>query len=184
MAPLCLINGLVSGLGGSKVFPLSPLFLRNKISALIAYAWHRPRCVFSDDEVSLALVARIESRHRLPCGLLGAVVRVESGGKAHRISPAGAVGPAQLLPSTAQALGVRDPFDPEQALDGSARYLRTQLTTFRQIRLAAAAYNAGPGSIAGRAVPHNGQTEIYVERVLHALAVERRARCAPARRRR
>ena len=52
------------------------------------------------------------------------------------------------------------------------------------MRLAAAAYNAGPGAIVGRAVPHNGQTEIYVQRVMHALAVERHARCVPARRRR
>ena len=118
----------------------------------------------------------------MPCGLLGAIVQVESGGKPHRISPAGAMGPMQLIPPTARALGVSDPFDPEESLDGAARYLHTQLATFHSVRLAAAAYNAGPGAIVGHAVPQNGQTEIYVARVMQAFASERRARCVPERR--
>ena len=118
----------------------------------------------------------------MPCGLLGAIVQVESGGQPHRISAAGAMGPMQLIPPTARALGVSDPFDPEESLDGAARYLHTQLATFHSIRLAAAAYNAGPGAIVGHRVPQNGQTEIYVDRVMHALAAERHARCLPARR--
>jgi hypothetical protein len=184
LIPLCLINVSVSWLGRSSVFPLSPFYLRYKVSALIAYAWHRPRCVFVDDAPIAPLLARAEMRHRLPCGLLGAIVHVESGGHPHRISSAGAMGPLQLIPPTARALGVSDPFDPEESLDGAARYLRAQLRTFHSVRLAAAAYNAGPGAITGRAIPRNGQTEIYVQRVLHALAIERRARCVPAHRRR
>jgi hypothetical protein len=182
LVPLCLINVSVSVFGRCSVFPLSPFYLRYKVSALIAYAWHRPRCVFVDDAPLAPLLARAERRHRLPCGLLGAIVQVESGGSPHRISPAGAMGPLQLIPPTARALGVRDPFDPEESLDAGARYLQAQLATFHSVRLAAAAYNAGPGAIVGRAVPKNGQTEIYVERVLRALAIERRARCVPARR--
>ena len=75
-----------------------------------------------------------------------------------------------------------DPFDPEQSVEGAARYLHTQFARFHSIRLAAAAYNAGPGAIVGHRVPHNGQTEIYVDRVMRALVFERRARCAPPRR--
>ena len=157
------------GLGRCSVFPLSPFYLRYKVSALIAYALHRPRCVFVEDVPLAPLLARAELRHRLPCGLLGAIVQVESGGSPHRISSAGAMGPLQLIPPTARMLGVSDPFDPEESLDGGARYLRAQLTRFHSVRLAAAAYNAGPGAIVGRAVPHNGQTEIYVQRVMHAL---------------
>jgi soluble lytic murein transglycosylase-like protein len=92
------------------------------------------------------------------------------------------MGPLQLIPPTARALGVSDPFDPEQSLDGAARYLHAQLASFHSIRLAAAAYNAGPGAIHGHRVPQNGQTEIYVVRVMQALAVERHSRCAPPRR--
>jgi soluble lytic murein transglycosylase-like protein len=114
--------------------------------------------------------------------LLGAIVQVESGGQPHRISSAGAMGPMQLIPPTARALGVSDPFDPEESVDGAARYLHEQLATFHSVRLAAAAYNAGPGAIVGHRIPQNGQTEIYVDRVMRALAAERHARCAPKRR--
>jgi hypothetical protein len=181
LAPVCGINMCVSAVGHSRVFPLSPFFLRNKVQALDAYSRHRPRCLlFGDDTVSTEMIARTEVRNHLPCGLLGAVVQVESGGRAHTISSAGAMGPLQLIPSTALALGVSDPFDPEDSLDGAGRYLHAQLATFHDTRLAAAAYNAGPGAIVHRAVPHNGQTEIYVARVMHALAAERRARCVAA----
>jgi soluble lytic murein transglycosylase-like protein len=181
LVPLCLINVSVSVFGRSSVFPLSPFHLRYKVSALVAYAWHRPHCMLVDDVPLAPLLARAELRYHLPCGLLGAIAQVESGGRPHRISSAGAMGPMQLIPPTARALGVNDPFDPEESLDGAARYLSTQFRTFHSVRLAAAAYNAGPGSIVGRAVPRNGQTEIYVERVTLALAIERRARCVPTR---
>jgi hypothetical protein len=182
LLPICLINLSVSALGHCAVFPLSPFFLRQKLSALGSYAWHRPRCLFSGHEPLGPLVVRAELHHRLPCGLLGAVVQVETDGRVHSISSAGAMGPAQLTRSTARALGVSDPFDPEESLDGAARYLHTQLATFHDLRLAAAAYNAGPGAIVGHAVPHNGQTEFYVARVMHALTLERRDRCYAARR--
>jgi len=184
LAPLCLINVSVAVFGRTVVFPLSPFFLREKVAALGAYFWHRPRCLFTGHEPLGPLVAHAELRHHLPCGLLGAIVQVESDGRVHMISSAGAMGPAQLLPSTARALGVSDPFDPADNLDGAARYLHAQLSTFHDTRLAAAAYNAGPGAVVGRAVPHNGQTEIYVVRVMHALAVERHDRCVVARSRR
>src|ERR671931_457767 len=104
-------------------------------------------------------------RHGLPPGLLAALVTVESGNHAHRISPAGAMGPAQLMPGTARDLQVDDPFDPRESLDGSARYLAEQLQRYKDVRLAVAAYNAGPGNVRGR-VPRNGETEIYVQRVM------------------
>jgi hypothetical protein len=184
LVPLCGINVCVAVAGHSSVFPLSPFYLHNKVLALDAYSRHRVRCLlFSDDTMSTELIARTEVLHHLPCGLLGAVVQVESAGQAHSISSAGAMGPLQLIPSTALALGVSDPFDPEQSLDGAARYLRANLAAFHDIRLAAAAYNAGPGAIVGRTIPHNGQTEFYVARVTRQLALERRARCVAAPRR-
>jgi soluble lytic murein transglycosylase-like protein len=182
LAPLVLINMAVAVFGRTVVFPLSPFYLRQKVAALGAYAWHRPRCVLGGHPPLGPLIARAELRHRLPCGLLGAVVEVESSGRVHRISPAGAMGPAQLTGATARALGVSDPFDPADSLDGAARYLHAQLATFHDVRLAAAAYNAGPGAVVGGAVPHNGETEVYVVRVMRALAAERRDRCYPSRR--
>jgi hypothetical protein len=182
LVPICLVNLAVAWVGRCSVFPLSPFHLGYKVEALGAYAWHRPRCVlFSDTPLTAPMLARAEHEHHLPCGMLGAIVQVESGGQPHRISPAGAMGAMQLIPPTARAMGVSDPFNPEESLDGAARYLHTQLATFHSLRLAAAAYNAGPGAIVGGRVPHNGQTEIYVIRVMNALSIERRARCAPPR---
>ena len=170
LIPLCLLNLAVAFFGNSLVFPLSPFFLRNKVAALGRYALHRPVCIFRGHASIDEAVARAESKHHLPRGLLGAIVQVESNGRGHRISSAGAMGPGQLTPSTAKLLGVSDPFDPAEAIEGSGHYLATQLATFHDDRLAVAAYNAGPGAIANRAVPQNGETEFYVRKVMNAYA--------------
>ena len=105
-------------------------------------------------------------RHGLSGSLLAALVRTESGFDPGAVSHAGAQGLGQLMPETAEALAVRDPFDPAQNLDGAARYLADQLRSFRNVRLALAAYHAGPKR-AGRglaSVPTS--TLSYIARVL------------------
>jgi len=169
LAPLVLINVAVGYFGGSAVSPLSLSFLEEKLHALGVYARHRPVCLLSGHEPMEPLIAEVERRHRLPTGLLQALVQVESETRSHRISPAGAMGPGQLMPGTARMLGVEDPFDPRTALDGSARYLAEQLARFDDVRLAVAAYNAGPGAVDG-VVPRNGETEFYVVKVMRAYA--------------
>ena len=166
-SPLLLLNGAVAFFGSSLVFPLSPFFLKEKVEALRLYAVHRAGCLGREHGRLDPLVARAESRHGLPAGLLAALVQVESEGHVHRISAAGAMGPGQLVAGTARLLGVEDPFDPATALDGSARYLATQLRARKDVQLAVASYNAGPGNV-GRAVPRNGETEFYVKKVLAA----------------
>jgi soluble lytic murein transglycosylase-like protein len=173
LAPLCLLNLAVAFFGNSLVFPLSPFFLRNKTAALGRYALHRPVCLFRGHASIDDAVARAEAKQKLPRGLLAAIIQVESSGRVHRISSAGAMGPGQLTPSTAKLLGVSDPFDPSESIDGSGRYLATQLATFHDVRLAVAAYNAGPGSIVNRTVPQNGETESYVRKVMSAYAANR-----------
>lgn len=168
LAPLCLLNLSVAFFGNSLVFPLSPFFLRNKVAALGRYALHRPLCLFRGHASVDDVVARAEVKHHLPRGLLPAMIQVESNGRVHRISSAGAMGPGQLTPSTAKLLGVSDPFDPVESIDGSSRYLAAQLATFHDVRLAVAAYNAGPGAIVNRTVPQNGETEFYVRKVMSA----------------
>ena len=152
-----------------KMSPLSPFFLEQKAHALGAYAKHRPACLVFGHPALEPLIDAAERRHRLPRGLLHALVEVESEKRVHRISPAGAMGPGQLMPGTARQLDVEDPFDPEAALDGSARYLAEQLRRFPSLPLAIAAYNAGPGNVGAR-VPRNGETELYVAKVLRAYA--------------
>jgi soluble lytic murein transglycosylase-like protein len=98
--------------------------------------------------------------------LLTAVVWVESGFKPDAVSHAGAIGLAQLMPGTAELLGV-DPYDPEQNLAGGARFLREMIDRFGRVDLALAAYNAGPARVAAE---HDGGPGVpvsagYVEAV-------------------
>lgn len=114
-----------------------------------------------------SLVAAMECRHRLPSGLLDALVLQESRYHPAVVSPAGATGLAQLMSATARELGVADRLDPFANLDGGARYLRAMLDRFGSVPLALAAYNAGPGAvIAARGIPLNRETPEYVTRVL------------------
>lgn len=97
--------------------------------------------------------------------LLASVVEHESGFDPTAVSRAGATGLAQLMPGTADALGV-DAADPEQNLAGGARYLRMQLDRFDELDLALAAYNAGPGRVAqAGGVPRLAETQAYVDAV-------------------
>lgn len=181
LAPLCLLNLSVAWLGESSVFPLSPFFIEPKARALLLYLKHRPTCLLAGHGPLESLVARAARRHGLPPELLESLVAVESGWRVHRISAAGAMGPGQIFPSTADLLRVGDPFDPAESIDGSARYLAAQLRRFRSIPLALAAYNAGAGAVVDRVVPRNGETEFYVARVMAEYA-RRRSWSRPARR--
>jgi soluble lytic murein transglycosylase-like protein len=164
LAWLALVNGTLNFVGGAGVFLLSPFHLDARLEALRLYALHRPTCLFGGHPPLEPVIAAAERRERLPRGLLLAVVEVESGLQAHRISSTGASGPGQLLPSTARWLGVRDPFDTEEGIDGSARYLAMQLRRFRSIALALAAYNAGPEAVRG-GVADSAETRAYVQQV-------------------
>ena len=163
--PICALNLAVAYFGSTRVFLLSPFHLKEKAAALGEYAAHRPTCIFDSHEDLAPAIEEASRRHKLPPGLLAALVAVESGTHAHRISPAGAMGPAQLMPGTARDLEVADPFDPRESIDGSARYLAQQLNRYKNVRLAVAAYNAGPGNV-NRSVPRNGETEFYVAKVM------------------
>ncbi|ADU50689.1 Lytic transglycosylase catalytic [Thermaerobacter marianensis DSM 12885] len=114
-----------------------------------------------------ALADGIARRHGLDPALLRAVIEAESGWNPAARSPAGALGLMQLMPATARALGVTDPFDPVQNLEAGARYLRQQLERFGDWRLALAAYNAGPGAVEEHGgLPPFPETRAYVEKVL------------------
>ena len=98
--------------------------------------------------------------------LMLALVAAESGGNPRAVSRAGAQGLAQLMPGTADLLGV-DPLDPSANLHGGARYLAQQYRTFRSWRLALAAYNAGPGAVQKyNGVPPYRETQGYVRAIL------------------
>lgn len=103
-------------------------------------------------------------RHGLTPSLLAALVRAESAFNPRAVSWKGAQGLGQLMPSTALDLGVDDPFDPSQNLDGAAHYLSLQLNRFNDVRMALAAYNAGPARAQRGHWPQ--ETRTYVARVI------------------
>ncbi len=99
--------------------------------------------------------------------LLRAIIHAESGFNPRALSYKGAQGLMQLMPGTAFELGVGDAFDPAQNILGGARYLATLLHDYHgDVRLAAAAYNAGAGAVAKYGgVPPYAETQVYVKRV-------------------
>ena len=118
-----------------------------------------------------AKVNELSARYDLSPALIEALVWQESRWRAGAVSPVGARGLAQLMPGTAQSLGV-NPDDPMANLEGGARYLRAQLDRFDgDLEKALAAYNAGPGRVqqAG-GVPHIRETQTYVAAVIGRLA--------------
>jgi hypothetical protein len=115
-----------------------------------------------------ALAAEAARRHGLDPELVLAVVSVESAFQPDAVSPKGARGLMQLMPPTAAALGVADPFDPGANLDGGARHLGALLARYGgDLRKALAAYNAGEGAVdRHKGVPPYGETRAYVAEVL------------------
>jgi soluble lytic murein transglycosylase-like protein len=115
-----------------------------------------------------AAVGDAAARHRIDPKLLHALVTVESAYRPGAVSSAGAVGLTQLMPQTAKALGVADRFDAAENLSGGADYLARQLLRFGDLRLALAAYNAGPERVArlGR-IPDFPETQAYVSAVVN-----------------
>jgi hypothetical protein len=112
-------------------------------------------------------VARsLARKHDIPEDLFLRLVQQESGWNPNAVSPKGATGLAQLMPGTARALGV-DINDPEENLEGGARYLRAMYDKFGSWRLALAAYNAGPGAVEQHGgVPPYDETKNYVKAIL------------------
>ena len=114
------------------------------------------------------LVDDAAKRYELDPTLLSAVIRQESGFAPDARSSAGAMGLMQLMPGTAAALGVTNPWDPRQNTDGGARLLRRLIDRYDgRLDLALAAYNAGPEAVDKYGgVPPYRETRAYVQSIL------------------
>jgi len=115
---------------------------------------------------------------RVPPALVSAVITQESGGDPSAVSSAGAMGLMQLMPGTANAYGVTNPFDPYQNVAGGVAYLHDLLQRYHgNVALALAAYNAGSGAVAKYGgIPPYAETRGYVQNVTalyHAAAAKR-----------
>lgn len=115
----------------------------------------------------MGLIEAAAEKHGVDPKLFKALIQQESGFNPRAESPAGAKGLAQLMPKTAEGLGVTDIFDPVQNLNGGAKYLAQMLKEFGDVKLALAAYNAGPGAVkrAGGVPPYK-ETQNYIKKIL------------------
>jgi soluble lytic murein transglycosylase-like protein len=118
-----------------------------------------------------AILARAAQRWNVSATLLAAQLYAESNFNPFAVSAAGAQGIAQFMPGTAQALGLENPFDAEQAIDAQAHLMRDLLRRFASVPLALAAYNAGPAVVARcMCIPPYPETRGYVARILGLMA--------------
>ncbi len=113
------------------------------------------------------MIREVSARYRVDPALVRAVIQTESNWNSWAVSRKGALGLMQLVPGTAQQMGVNDAFDPKQNLDGGVHYLRTLLERYNgDLDRALAAYNAGPSAVdrAG-GIPQFRETRDYVQKV-------------------
>lgn len=161
------------GLGAVREFePDAALTTPEKIAPVpvVAAATPTPAVVVPKPLTPADLANAAAEKFRLPAAFVRSVMKAESGFQTAALSPKGAIGLMQLMPGTAQVLGV-DPKDPKQNADGGAQYLRELLAKYEsnpdQVLLALAAYNAGPGAVEKyHGVPPYRETREYILRVL------------------
>jgi soluble lytic murein transglycosylase-like protein len=114
------------------------------------------------------IVAAASSQHQIDADFIASVIAAESANNPHAVSPKGAQGLMQLMPSTASKLGVTDRVDPADNVDGGVRYLRQLLLLYNgDMAKALAAYNAGPQRVQQyNGVPPYRETHAYVARII------------------
>lgn len=114
------------------------------------------------------IIEKTAAKYNVDPTLVQSIIKAESNFDASAVSSAGALGLMQLMPATAASLGVSDPLNPEQNIEGGVKFLSKLLSRYNgNVSLALAAYNAGPGAVDQYGgIPPYAETQTYVNRVL------------------
>lgn len=123
---------------------------------------------FKHEQTFQTIIAAASARYNVDTAMIKAIIRAESGYNPHALSPMGAGGLMQLMPLTAESMGVDDIFDPVQNIDAGVKYFKKLLKLFKQdVSLALAAYNAGIQRVYEyNGIPPFSTTQIYIKKVL------------------
>jgi soluble lytic murein transglycosylase-like protein len=114
------------------------------------------------------IVEEIAENYQISPHLVKAIIVAESNCNAAAVSSKGAQGLMQLMPATAKKLKVNQPLDPRENIIGGVSYIKGLLASYGDLRLALAAYNAGPGAVEKYAgIPPYRETINYVKKVIH-----------------
>lgn len=115
-----------------------------------------------------AIIRKAANTHQIDFALVKAVIKAESSFNPNAISRAGAQGLMQIMPANFESFAIINPFDPEENITAGTRYLKYLMDRYNQdLRLALAAYNAGPGAVDRYGdIPPFQETRGYVQRVL------------------
>lgn len=155
------LSGLLGGGKQGEVVPLDPFGGSASVDGINA-----------PDDIK-AMIHKAATEAGIDPVLFDALIGQESSYNPTATSSAGAQGLAQLMPKTAASLGVMNPFDPAENLRGGAKYLAQMMKQFNgDVRLALAAYNAGPGAVkrAG-GVPPIAETQHYVKTIMNKAGI-------------